>query len=48
MTTEKFILPTTFDKCYDTANCSPFTFVPEFTSVEFVTVVSQENVANIF
>lgn len=24
------------------------TFIPELTSVEFVTVVSQENVANIF
>lgn len=48
MTTEKFILPTTSEKCYDTAKLPFFTFVPELTSVALVTALSQENVANIF
>lgn len=48
MTTEKFILPTTSEKCYDTVKLPSFTFISKLTSVEMVTVVSLENVANIF
>lgn len=38
MIREKNILPTTFDKRYDTVNF--LTFIPELTYVEFVAVVS--------